>query len=66
MADKDKAPIALVKEPRIVVTVTAPIEEMLGELVKSGLYGVTPADAARRLIERGLEEAFGGNLTGGD
>lgn len=44
---KEKPPLALVKEPRIVV-----------ELVKTGLYGATLADAARRLIERGLEDAL--------
>lgn len=55
---KDKTPLSLLKEPRIVVTVTTAMEEMLSELVKTGLYGTSPADAARRLIERGLEDAL--------
>lgn len=29
----------------------------LKELVATGLYGATPADAALRLIERGIEES---------
>lgn len=52
-----KPPLRLVPdEKRIVVPVTAKIEGYLAELVDTGLYGQTPADAARRLIERGLED----------
>lgn len=52
----DAPPLKLNAEPRIVVEVSKPMQEMLDELVSSGLYGTKPADAARRLIERGLEE----------
>lgn len=58
MTEPEKKPLALVKEPRIVVPVTTQMETLLGELVKTGLYGNSTADAARRLIERGLEDAL--------
>jgi hypothetical protein len=31
------------------------IEEYLAELVKTGLYGRTPAEAAERLVSQGIE-----------
>lgn len=59
MSDEKKPDLKLVKqEPRIVVSISEPMQDMLAELVKTGLYGTTPADAARRLIERGLENAL--------
>lgn len=58
MNEKDEPliPKPAKQDYRIVVQLTAPMQELLGELVTSGLYGANLADAARRLIERGLED----------
>lgn len=49
-----KVPLRLVNEPRIIVTISQHMADVLDELVESGMYGTTPADAARRLLERGM------------
>jgi hypothetical protein len=43
----------------ITVSTTPPVYEYLERLVDSGLFGKNPAEAAERLIARGIEQHLG-------
>ncbi|MEW6307322.1 MAG: hypothetical protein AB1705_28035 [Verrucomicrobiota bacterium] len=44
------------KTVTITVSTTPPVYEYLEVLVRSGLFGKNPAEAAERLIARGIED----------
>ena len=45
-----------VKTVTITVSTTPPVYRHLSDLVATGLFGKNPADAAERLITRGVEQ----------
>jgi hypothetical protein len=51
-----------VKTVRITVSTTPLLHEYLSALVTTGLYGKNAADAAERLIARGVEVALGSGV----
>jgi hypothetical protein len=44
-----------IKTVTVTISTTPPVEAYLLKLVSSGLYGKNPADAAERLVARGIE-----------
>jgi hypothetical protein len=50
---------------RFDVPINAKERELLELLVKTGLYGNSPQEAAERLIARGLEERFASRMPSG-
>ena len=47
-----------VKTVMITVSTTPQVHRYLSELVNSGLFGKNPAEAAERLISRGIEQSM--------
>ncbi len=43
---------------QITISTTVPVRSYLEALVRTGLYGKNPAEAAERLVTRGLERLF--------
>src|SRR4029077_5984397 len=51
-----------VKSVQITVSTTALVHGYLSALVETGLYGKNPAEAAERLIAKGVEVALAGGI----